>query len=177
MKTSQKQTGAKQNALIASVAEIRAKETATQPTFTSEAMPIWAKSLSPSLKRFARVLFSAKIRQLSSEMPLGLGIDSDANFIDLDTMFCHSDSDPVALAMTIDGKGCSCSRKHPTPIASDHKGSTGKGCRYGSLAEHVAMQCGQHKTCYPNPEYAEQMMGFPIGWTDLESSETQSMSA
>lgn len=177
MATSRKRTGSRQSGPTLFVEETPAKETATLPMSTSESMPTWAASLSPSLKRFARDLFSERIRQLSSEMPLGLGTDSGESFIDLDTMFCHSASEPVALAMTIDGKGCSCSRKHPTPIASDHKGSTGKGCRYGSLAEYVAMNCGQHKTCYPHPEYAEQVMGFPIGWTDLESSAMQSMSA
>jgi hypothetical protein len=26
---------------------------------------------------------------------------------------------------------------------------------------------------YPHPEFVEAMMGFPIGWTELEPSETQ----
>jgi hypothetical protein len=177
MGTLLKFSGSKSQRQTSSAVATHAKGTATQPASINGSNPTWEKSLSPSLRNFARALFSERIHRLSNQMPLGLGFDSEVNSGDLDTMFCHSESVPVALAMTIDGKDCSCLRSHPTPIASDHKGSTGKGCRYGSLAEHVAMQCGQHKTCYPNPEYVEQVMGFPIGWSDLQDLETQSMSA
>ncbi len=51
-----------------------------------------------------------------------------------------------------------------TPCAADARGSTGeKNCR--SLRTDVAGQL--------NPDWVEWLMGFPIGWTDLNASETQ----
>jgi hypothetical protein len=72
------------------------------------------------------------------------------------------------LALTTSGTACSCSRSYPTPIASDHKGSTGKGCRRNSLAERLAMTYGTPgRTVYPHPEFVEHAMGFPVGWSEL----------
>lgn len=56
-------------------------------------------------------------------------------------------------------------RALPTPSATDWKGSAQPGQRRGQLSEVVAG--GQL-----NPAWVEWLMGFPIGWTDLESSET-----
>lgn len=65
-----------------------------------------------------------------------------------------------------------CHRRRPTPVASDYKGSTGKGSRRGTLAESVALEAGvSGETVYPHPAFVEDLMGFPIGWTDLDASE------
>ena len=93
-------------------------------------------------------------------------------------------------------------RSHvPTPVASDRKGSTGEGCRRGSLAEFVmvptpvrevsrriaragaryaqggislaAATLPSGTTGYPHPLFVEWLMGFPLGWvTSSEPSET-----
>ena len=56
----------------------------------------------------------------------------------------------------------------PTPNATDWKGSSREGQRRGQLSEAVAIG-GQL-----NPTWVEWLMGFPLGWTDLEDSETPS---
>lgn len=57
----------------------------------------------------------------------------------------------------------------PTPQARDYKGAPGKGCR----------SRGGHQSSLPadvggslNPPWVEWLMGWPIGWTDLESLAT-----
>ena len=56
----------------------------------------------------------------------------------------------------------------PTPSVTDPKGSSREGQRRGQLSEAVAIG-GQL-----NPTWVEWLMGFPLGWTDLEDSETPS---
>lgn len=133
---------------------------------------------------------------------------------------CPSDSDPVALGLSISGTACGCSlivptptasqtpvkdvgrllerrakyrekygnngfgltlaqwlavRLYPTPVASDFRGSTGKGSRKGTLAERAAVEAGiAGRTVYPHPEFVEAVMRFPASWTELEPSETAS---
>ena len=62
----------------------------------------------------------------------------------------------------------------PTPVASDWRGSTGKGSRKGTLAERVAIHAGDGRTVYPHPEYVEAVMRFPASWTELPPSATPS---
>lgn len=62
-----------------------------------------------------------------------------------------------------------------TPTASDWHGSTGKGSRRNTLAEQVAIaESRDGETVYPHPEFVEAVMMFPITWTELEGSATQS---
>jgi hypothetical protein len=75
------------------------------------------------------------------------------------------------LAATTGATGCSCSPSYPTPMASDYKGSTGEGCRRGSLAERMAIEAGADgETIRPHPDFVEWLMAYPIGWTDLNAS-------
>jgi hypothetical protein len=55
-------------------------------------------------------------------------------------------------------------RRWPTPSASDHKDSYSPGQRRGQLSEAV-QDSGKL-----DPEFVEWLMGFPIGWSDLEGS-------
>ena len=60
----------------------------------------------------------------------------------------------------------------PTPTASDHKG----GCirksdkfQFGTTLSHFVTGATSqlpNKTFHLSPEFVEEMMGFPIGWTD-----------
>ena len=60
----------------------------------------------------------------------------------------------------------------PTPSANDWKGSSKSGQRRGQLTDPamgVIEPGGQL-----NPTWVEWLMGFPLGWTDLNVSETPS---
>ena len=60
--------------------------------------------------------------------------------------------------------------RFPTPSATDHKGSSKPGQRRGQLTDPAmgAIPAGGQL----NPTWVEWLMGFPLGWTDLEDSET-----
>lgn len=57
----------------------------------------------------------------------------------------------------------------PTPVASDANGTHG-GNMHGSLRTAVSLS-GERGLL--NPTWVEWLMGFPIGWTELNASETQ----
>ena len=70
-------------------------------------------------------------------------------------------------------------RRYPTPAASDHKGSSAPGQRRGQLSEAIEPDANANRgdSTPPmtlNPAWVEWLMGFPIGWTDLEGSATPS---
>lgn len=115
-----------------------------------------AMSSSALLMSVARALFFARIRASSDQMLLGLGGDSGNPWSELVMWCCPSESEPVALALTIDGIGCSCSPKYNTVCARDYKGAT----NYSSLPRQIGG--------VPHPEFAEDLMGFPERWTELE---------
>jgi hypothetical protein len=154
--------------LICSRSAIHAPETATPEISTRANTPTSALRQSALLTRFALDLFSEKIQVSSGLTLFAPGERCELILSHLDTLCCHSDSEPVALALSIDGKGCSCSPRYPTPTASDWKGSTGKGSRRGTLAERLAILAGKPgETCYPHPEFVEALMGFRVGWSAL----------
>lgn len=58
----------------------------------------------------------------------------------------------------------------PTPTCSDAKGSPRSRTIYNNksnLCEVLRVQ--ETDSIYPNPRFVEQMMGFPVGHTDLNS--------
>jgi hypothetical protein len=60
----------------------------------------------------------------------------------------------------------------PTPSAHEHKYRLKGNSQASRCLEAQARRSG--KDFQLNPQFVEEMMGFPIGWTDLEHSETQS---
>lgn len=68
------------------------------------------------------------------------------------------------------------SRLLPTPVATDWKGGARR--RDGSvstsnLKEYFLRFCDkQIRVIYLQPQFLEQLMGYPIGWTELDASET-----
>ena len=57
----------------------------------------------------------------------------------------------------------------PTPTATDYKGRSGQGFidRHGKRRiPDVLTQTGDNT--YLNPQFVEEMMGFPVGWTDVK---------
>jgi len=57
----------------------------------------------------------------------------------------------------------------PTPTLSDAKGSP----KSRTILNNKSNLCevlrqSENDSIYPNPLFVEQMMGFPVGWTDLE---------
>ena len=57
----------------------------------------------------------------------------------------------------------------PTPTASDADTHVADDQRFQSLTAYWHRQIGSG---YLNPRYCEPMMGYPLGWTDLEDSAT-----
>lgn len=79
------------------------------------------------------------------------------------------------LMVDIDGTVCGLL---PTPTASDAKGES-KGCSRHQKQDMIRRVCLKYhynqvgsETVYPHPEYLEAVMGFPMGWTELEVLET-----
>lgn len=60
----------------------------------------------------------------------------------------------------------------PTPSANEHKYRLKGDSQASRCLEAQARRTG--KDFQLNPLFVEEMMGFPIGWTDLKHSETQS---
>lgn len=60
----------------------------------------------------------------------------------------------------------------PTPSAHEHKYRLKGNSQASKCLEARARRTG--KDFQLNPQFVEEMMGFPIGWTDLNHSETQS---
>tara|TARA_E500000318_G_C3422811_1_gene157967 strand:+ start:73 stop:342 length:270 start_codon:yes stop_codon:yes gene_type:complete len=62
----------------------------------------------------------------------------------------------------------------PTPTAREHKDS-GPNVNYEKLAKKsrltgvLVLDCSAQlgKATYLNPYFVEEMMGYPVGWTDL----------
>lgn len=140
---------------IASLEVIPAKRTAAPGSRNQREHRLLALSSSALLSNFARGLFSEKIRRESAGMLPGLGGDSAMNLKLLATLFCPSDSEPVALGLTTSGTGCSCLPRIPTPTASQfgckdvprmlarrvkqqHKNGNGFGL---TLRQWVAIRC------------------------------------
>lgn len=165
-----------------------ARRTAEQESTKERARRVSAVSSSGLLMSFGRALFFGRIQHECGPTLLGPSGDSEASWNALGMLCCPSDSEPVALALTTKGTGCSCLPRMPTPsanlfpcgdvaklftpTASDYRGSTGKGSRRNTLAEQLAIAEGANgKTVYPHPEYVEAVMRFPISWSDLSGWE------
>jgi hypothetical protein len=101
----------------------------------------------------------------------GLGGDFEANWNALATLCCPSESEPVALGLISERTACSCSPNFRAPTARDWKGMSAKSWRErtdGDTTPTLPDQIGG----VPNPEFVEELLGFPIGWTDLRPLET-----
>lgn len=63
----------------------------------------------------------------------------------------------------------------PTPTATDYKGASG-GCKKLKNPTKLCYRVhpmNMRGTTYPHPIFVEHLMGYPIGWTELDPSETQ----
>lgn len=143
--------------LTASSAEIPARKTAEPESRAQRERRHLALSSSALLTNFARGLFFEKTQRECAGMLPGLGGDSEVSSKLLATLFCPSDSEPVALGLTTNGTGCSCLPRIPTPTASQfgckdvprmlarrerlkqqHKNGNGFGL---TLGQWVAVRC------------------------------------
>ena len=62
----------------------------------------------------------------------------------------------------------------PTPTAQDSKNDGGKSQhRRNSIALNTLVKDSENQSGQLSPTFVEWLMGFPIGWTELEDSETQ----
>lgn len=62
----------------------------------------------------------------------------------------------------------------PTPKTSDAKGASKSRTTYNNKSNLCeVLRVSTADSIYPNPRFVEQMMGFPVGHTDLGSLETQ----
>ena len=64
----------------------------------------------------------------------------------------------------------------PTPVASDHKSATSQSVSQAIIHRGKSPRLGEYVAAQTpgqlNPEFVEWLMGFPIGYTELEDSET-----
>lgn len=154
--------------------ETHVRKTATHDEHTQQRSRVSALSSSAFLMNFARACFFEKTRPQSVPMLPGLGGDFDKPPSRLAMLCCPSDSGRVALALTTGETGCSCLVKWRTPIKRDWKGCTSKKRRErerGDNTPNLPDQLGG----VPHPEFVEELMGFPIRWSDLADLETPSM--
>jgi hypothetical protein len=133
-----------------------------------------AVSSSAFLMRFAHACFCGRIRPQSGQTLPGLGGDSDLLLSRLATLSCPSDSEPVALALTIDGTDCSCSANYRTPTKRDWKGMSAKKWRERAVGDNTPTLPDQIGGP-PLPEFVEVLMGFPEGWTTASESKPSVM--
>lgn len=153
---------------ISSSAATPARRTASPDDDIDTNMRISRLSSCGWLLNFARLLFCEKIQPSREDPPPGRGGDSGPNLSDLAMRCCPLDSGRVVLALTTDGIGCSCSPAFPTLIRSDATSGSDKRNRAGSGGPNLRAVLGNQI----GASWAEDFMGFPEGWTDLEPSET-----
>jgi hypothetical protein len=156
-----------------SAVAIRAKKTATLEERQIPSRHLSAVNSSGLLSTFVLALWSEKTPQQSEQMPLGLGGDSAASLKKMVMLCCPSDSGRVALALTSGETACFCSPNFRAPNARDWKGMSAKSWRERKIGDQTPTLPDQVGGV-PHPEFVEQLLGFPIGWTDLEASETPS---
>lgn len=156
-----------------SVVAIRARKTPTAGDLLTLRRRRSAVSSSALLSNFARGLFFEKTPQSFGQMLLGLGGDLDPNWNDWITLSAPSDSGRVALALTSGETGCSCLPNTRAPNARDWKGMSARSWRERAVGDKTPTLPDQIGGV-PHPEFVEQLLGFPAGWTDLDHSEMPS---
>lgn len=157
----------------ASSAGTRARKTAAPEGTARFLRRASAVSSSGLLMRFARALWSERIRPTSEKMLPGLGGSSELAWNRLVTLCSPSDCGPVALGLAINANDCSCSPSMPTPTASDWKG--------GKIHVRPGMKMNlrdwwkqRHGQTYPDAMVIAAVMGFPPTWAWLGDSVTPS---
>lgn len=158
-------------ASMSSAAATHAKRTALRSVEIDRNTRVSAVSSSALLRHFARALWSARIPVESSQTRLGLGGECDERWSVLATLACPSDCEPVALALSIGGKGCSCSPRMPTPTATDWKGGQARPQRGRqlNLRDWWMSRYGQR---YLPSAVSLAAQGFPTTWLECEPSAT-----
>lgn len=133
-----------------------------------------AVSLSGLLMRFGLALFSGRIRTHRVGTLPGLGSECDLSWNALVTLCCPSDSDPVALGLTTGGIECSCSPQWRTPLASDNRSRGNKHSKSTQrrLREGKTITLSMQLDGPPSPAFLEELMSFPLGWSDARPSAT-----
>ena len=142
-------------------------------------------------EKFVRAGSSVRIRPVYSQEAIS-GISVECSMI-LTRWGIRSAGEHGALVTSeprTKGKECSSSQiKFPTPLSSDSirmryseeslrkvgmRRTNGEyvlaGC---NLSEYVAVHPGKSTGGKLNPTWVEWLMGFPLGWTDLDASETR----
>lgn len=82
----------------------------------------------------------------------------------------------LKLRLSARSTGENGSRLLPTPVATDWKGGARRrdgSLQMSNLPEYLLSYCDRQTRCiYEDPRFLEQLMGYPIGWTELDASET-----
>jgi hypothetical protein len=173
--TSENVDGTTSNGSTLFAEEIRVRKTHELGKPITQNTRVSAVSSSELLMSCARSLFSGRIHQPGKTLP-GLGNDFDTNLSRLVTLCCPSDFEHVALGLTTKEKGCFCLPHWRTPLASDAKNRGDKNAEATKrrIANRKTITLSMQVEGPLDPVFVEELMGFPLGWTDLEDSETQS---
>ena len=161
-----------------SPAGIPASRTASRVGASREEKGSGASS-SAVLRRFARLLFSERTRRTYARTHRGPGSDSGTSCGGSAIESALSASGRVALALTTDGIGCSCSLRFRTLTAFDARRGPKSVALYRECLKSsrhcitLRDQVEHELDMAPiPPDWAEEFMGFPTGWTELRRSAT-----
>lgn len=70
---------------------------------------------------------------------------------------------PAVAGQTMNVGECGCSPNYPTPVKNDYKA----GLSATRISKGFSPLLGNVLGGVPHPEFVEELMGWPIGWTDL----------
>ena len=141
-------------------------------------------------EKFTRAGSSVRIRQVYSQEAIsGTSVECSTTLPRWGIRLAGEYGELVTSEPRTKGKECSSSQiKFPTPLSSDSirmryieeslrkvgmRRTNGEyvlaGC---NLSEYVAVHPGKSTGWKLNPTWVDWLMGFPIGWTDLDASGT-----
>lgn len=136
-----------------------------------EAVAVFGNSTRDSLKKFGLVLSSRKTVRSCEPVDSARLSKTLPNWGMTFAGVCWELGTSVRITRETE-----CGFSHPTPSASDWKGSSKKRFRgsphYRGAKAVEGLRTSESDPAYPSPDYYESSMGWPIKWTESKPLET-----